>query len=159
MKIKDNGEEIQIYDFNVLEAFKIARKLEREGISFYKKLTEAAKDPKVKEVLKYLLDEEEEHLQIFERMIEGEDPDSLDDSGEDVTDIVETGVFAMPDNNEELTADMDKALELGITIERKSLAFYLEVLKHTESEEGKNALKKVIGEEEKHWEELKRLVK
>ncbi len=157
MKIKDNGEEIQIYDFNVLEAFKIARKLEREGISFYKKLTETVKDPKVKEVLKYLLDEEEEHLQLFEKMVEGEDPDGLDDSGEDVTDIVETGVFVMPDDKE-LTADMDKALELGITIERKSLAFYLEVLKHTESEEGKNALKKVIGEEKRHWEELKRLV-
>jgi rubrerythrin len=158
MKIKTAGEEIKIYDFNVLEAFKIARKLEREGISFYKKLAGDAKDPRVKEVLLYLLDEEEEHLQFFEKMVEGEDPDGLDDSGEDVTDIVESGVFALPDNKD-LTADMDKALELGITIERRSLAFYLELLKHTESDEGKNALKKVIGEEEKHWEELKRLIK
>ena len=158
MKIKDDGKEIKIYDFNVSEAFKIARKLEKDGIIFYKKLLKDANDPRVKEVLLYLLDEEKEHLQIFEKMVEGEDPDGLDDSGDGVTDIVETGVFALPDTKE-LPLDIDKALELGIAIEKRSIAFYLAVLKHTESEEGKNALKKIIGEEKKHWEELKRLVK
>jgi rubrerythrin len=156
MRIKDTGEEIQVYDFNAVESFKIARKLEKEGIDFYKKLLGTIKDPKVKEVLIYLLNEENDHLQLFEKMIESEDPEALDDSEEDILDIVDTGVFTLP-KDKELAADLDKALQFGINIEKKSLAFYLEIMKYTEREEGKNALKKIIGEEKKHWEELKRL--
>ena len=157
MKVRDNGEEIQIYDFNAVEAYRIARKLEKEGIGFYKKLIGAVKDPKVKEVLIYLLDEERDHLQLFEKMLEREDPDALDDSGKNILDILDTKVFNLP-KSEEIATDFDKALQLGITIEKRSLAFFLEMLKHTESEEGKNGLKKIIGEEKKHWEELKKLI-
>jgi len=157
MKIKDNGEEIQIYDFNAVEAYKIARKLEKEGISFYKKLIGSVKDPKVKEILIYLLGEERDHLQLFEKMLEREDPEALDDSGENILDILDTKVFNLS-KNEEVTTDFDEALQLGITIEKRSLAFFLEMLKHTESEEGKNGLKKIIEEEKKHWDELKKLI-
>ena len=62
-------------------------------------------------------------------------------------------------NDEELATDLDNALRLGVTIEKRSLAFYLEILKYTDSEEGKNALRKIIKEEKKHWEELKKLIK
>jgi len=157
MKIKHVGEEIQIYDFNAKEAFKVAHKLESEGISFYKKILDTAKDPKVKEVLNYLLEEEKDHLQLFEKMIEHEDPEALDDSGEDILDILDTGVFTLP-KDEELTTDLDRALQLGINIEKRSLAFYVEMVKHTDNEVGKAALKKIIDEEKKHWEELKRLI-
>ena len=157
MKIKGIGEEIQIYDFNAKEAFKLARKLESEGISFYKKVLNMVKDSKVKEVLFYLLGEEEAHLQLFEKMVEREDPEALNDSGDDVLDILDTGVFPLL-KDEALTTDLDKALQLGINIEKRSLAFYLEMVKHTDNEEGKVALKKIIDEEKKHWEELKRLI-
>lgn len=157
MKVRHTDEGIQIYDFNAAEALTIARKLEREGINFYKEILETVEDPKVKEVLIYLLDEEMEHLKLFEKMLEREDPESLDDDGEGVLDVVGGGVFALP-KSEALAADLDKAIQLGINIEKRSLAFYLEIVKHTKSEEGKNALKKIIGEEKNHWEELKRLI-
>jgi len=157
MKIKGIGEEIQIHDFNAKEAFKVAHKLECEGISFYEKVLESAKDPTVKEVLNYLLEEEKDHLQLFENMIEREDPETSDDSGDDILDILDTGVFTLP-KDEESTTDLDRALQLGINIEKRSLAFYLEIIKHTDNEVGKAALKKIIDEEKKHWEELKRLI-
>jgi len=157
MKIKNTGEEIQIYDFNAKEAFKVAIKLESEGISFYKIILDIAKDPKVKEVLSYLLAEENDHLQLFEKMMEREDPEALDDSGEDILDICDTDVFNLP-KDVPLADNLDKALQLGIDIEKRSLAFYLEIMKHTKSEEGSNALKKIIDEEMKHWDELKRLI-
>jgi rubrerythrin len=157
MKIKDSGEEIQIYDFNAKEAFKVAHKLESEGIIFYKKVLTMVKDPKVKEVLRYLLGEEEDHLQLFKKMIEREDPEAFDESGENILDIVDTGVFTFP-KDEKIAEDLDKAIQLGIHIEKRSLAFYLEMVKHTDNDEGKVALKKIIDEEKKHWEELKRLI-
>ena len=157
MKVRSTDEGIQIYDFNAAEALKIARKLERDGINFYKEFVETVEDPKVKEVLLYLLDEEMEHLKLFEKMLECEDPESLDDDGEGVLDVVDDGVFTLP-KSEASATDLDKAIQLGINIEKRSLAFYLEIAKHTRSEEGKNVLKIIIGEEKKHWEELKRLI-
>jgi len=157
MQVRGTNEGIQIYDFNASEALKIARRLEREGISFYEKLIETVEDPKVKEVLLYLLGEEMDHLKLFENMLEREDPESLDDDGEDVLDVVDDGVFNLP-KSEELVTDLDRAIQLGINIEKRSLAFYLEIVKHTKSEEGKNALKEIIREEKNHWEELKRLI-
>ena len=157
MKIKGIGEGIQIHDFNAKESFMLARKLESEGISFYKKVLENAKDPTVKEVLRYLLEEEKDHLQLFENMIEREDPEALDDCGDDILDILDTGVFTLP-KDEELITDLDRALQLGINIEKRSIAFYLEIMKYTDNEVGKAALKKIIGDEKKHWEELKKLI-
>ena len=157
MKVRSTDGGIQIYDFNAAEALKLARKLEREGIKFYKEFLESAKDHKVKEVFLYLLDEEIEHLKLFEKMLEREDPESFDDDGEGVLDVVDDGVFALP-KSEALATDLDKAIQLAIDIEKRSLSFYLEIVKHTKSEEGKNVLKKIIGEEKNHWEELKRLI-
>jgi len=157
MKVRSTDEGIQIYDFNAAEALKIARKLERDGINFYKEFLETVEDPKVKEVLLYLLDEEMEHLKLFEKMLEREDSESLDDDEEGVLDVVDDGVFTLP-KSDALATDLDKAIQLGINIEKRSLSFYLEIVKHTKSEEGKNVLNIIIGEEKKHWEELKRLI-
>ena len=158
MKVKAAGEEIQIYDFNPVEALKIARKLEREGIFFYGKLLKKAEDPKVKEALNYLRGQEEDHLKIFEKLLEREDPEAADEDDEDnVFDCVDDGVFLLPQERD-LAADFDSALELGVTIEKRSLAFYLELVKHTESEDGKNTINKIIEEEKKHWVELKKFI-
>jgi rubrerythrin len=156
MKIKDTGEGIQLYDFNAVESYKIARKLENEGIRFYTKLLSVLKDPKVREVLIYLLDEEREHLALFEKMLLKESPEALDEREDEIIDLMDTGVFAFP-GGEEVPSDLDQALQLGITIEKKSLAFYLELLKYTVNEEGKSTLTRIISEEKKHWEELKKL--
>jgi len=156
MKIKDTGQGIQIYDFNSVESFKIARKLEEDGINFYSKLLGSMKDSRVREVLLYLLGEEKEHLKIFEEMLRHEDPEALDEREGEIVDSMDTGVFAFP-KDEEVASDFDKTLQLGIALEKRSLAFYLEVVKYTESEEGKDALKKIIAEEKRHWEELKNL--
>ena len=155
MKIKDTGEGIQIYDFSTVETLKIARKIEKEGITFYETLLEKTQDPTAKEVFRYLLNEEKDHLRLFEKLLEREDTEALDNDGEDMLDSVEDGVFVFP-QEEDWASDLDAALQLGITIEKRSLAFYLEVVKYTETEETKKILKKIIEEERKHWEELKR---
>ena len=87
MKIKDTGEGIQIYDFSIVETLKIARKLEKEGIRFYETLLEKTQDPSVKEVCRYLLDEEKDHLRLFEKLLESEDAEALDDDGEDMAHV------------------------------------------------------------------------
>lgn len=48
-----------------LEAFKIAMKMEQEGLDFYKKLLAKSKLAKEKALLEHLIREEQEHYQIF----------------------------------------------------------------------------------------------
>jgi rubrerythrin len=48
-----------------LEAFKVAMKMEREGVEFYKKTLAAAKKEKEKALLERLIQEEEQHYAIF----------------------------------------------------------------------------------------------
>jgi rubrerythrin len=49
-----------------LEAFRIAMRMEKEGIEFYKKLLSEAKTEKEKKLFKKLIGEEEQHYAIFE---------------------------------------------------------------------------------------------
>ncbi len=49
-----------------LEAFKVAMKMEKEGIDFYKNLLKDATDDKVKTLFEKLIDEETKHYDIFE---------------------------------------------------------------------------------------------
>jgi rubrerythrin len=48
-----------------LEAFKIAMKMEQEGLAFYKKIAVKAKTEKEKALLEHLIREEGEHYKIF----------------------------------------------------------------------------------------------
>jgi len=49
-----------------LEAFKVAMKMEKEGIEFYKNLLKDTKDDKVKTLFEKLIYEETRHYDIFE---------------------------------------------------------------------------------------------
>ncbi len=48
-----------------LEAFKIAMKMEKEGIEFYKKAASGAKTDKEKSLFERLIKEEQQHYDIF----------------------------------------------------------------------------------------------
>ncbi len=48
-----------------LEAFKIAMRMEKEGIEFYRKLKNEAQTGKEKELFQKLIKEEEQHYEIF----------------------------------------------------------------------------------------------
>lgn len=156
MKVRETGSGIQIYDFNAVESYKIAQKIEREGIRFYQMVLEKAADEKLKEALGYLRDAEEEHLKIFNNLLEGAEREAGRREEDDLLDSVDDGIFTITEHDVS-AADCEQALQLGIIIEKRSLAFYLELEKHTESSEGKAALRKIITEERQHWEHLKQL--
>lgn len=157
MKVRDTGSAIQIYDFNAVEAYTIACKIEREGIRFYGLLIEKTAHAGVKELLTCLRNAEEEHLKLFEHLLEGAEQIAERRDDDDLLDSVDDNVFSISEP-EAYAADFEQALQMGIIIEKRSLAFYLAVEKNTESSEGKNALRKVIDEERTHWNQLRQLV-
>ena len=70
MKVDFSGDEIKIYDFNELEAYRIAHKLEEDGIYYYSRMKEEVLKPKIREVVEMLLADERTHLDLFEEKIE-----------------------------------------------------------------------------------------
>jgi rubrerythrin len=48
---------------------------------------------------------------------------------------------------------------LGLLIEKRSVTFYQELLRHTGEEAGQKALQELIAEEKKHQEQLSYLLK
>jgi len=161
MQIDFSGEEIKIYDFNYLEAYKIARRMEREGLAFYRRLKEALSDKEVGELVEGLLQEEETHLAFFQGRIE-EIQHHLEDGFEedDLLDHVDTGVFSTFQQAKvsEVLSDRRKALLFAILIEKRSVLFYQELLRHTEKETGRRALQELILQEKEHQERFQQLL-
>lgn len=48
-----------------LKAYEIAMKMENEGYAFYKKMFESSTDQDLKDLYKFLLDEEETHYELI----------------------------------------------------------------------------------------------
>jgi rubrerythrin len=162
MKIDYSDGKIRISDFNPVEAYKIARKIEKDGIDFYAKLLKENFDKATNEVMKFLLLEEESHLRLFEDRLLAAKQATEDGFEEDsVLDYIDTKVFypfnAITDLNEALT-NKEKALRLGIKVEENSIAFYDACLLNTKENQTKKDLRWLVQEENKHLLKLQSLL-
>ena len=160
MRFEIVDDEIKIYDFNALQAYKIGRHLENEGIWFYKNLLAhgGIGNSEVKDGIKVLIDEEVKHLQVLEDKIDeitAQVEDGFEE--EDFEDIINTDVFAnfkdLKEKND-IFDDAQKTVEFGKNIEKRSIMFYEALLKHTENESGRVAINKMISQEREHLNRL-----
>lgn len=158
MRIEEKGTELVIVDFDEIEAYKIAEKIEKDGIEFYQKLLDTVTSPKSKEILNYLLKEEYAHLKFFGESIfrlRSKKEETSED--EDVLNSMDYGIFCLYENLDELKNILNnpkKAVRLGIVIEDKSTKFYESCKAHIESQAAKKELDVVIDEESKHRQML-----
>ena len=51
MKVDFSGDEIKISDFDELEAYRVARKMERDGLHYYSRMKEEVIKPEISSVL------------------------------------------------------------------------------------------------------------
>lgn len=154
MKIQERGDKFVIVDFNELEAYKIATKIEKDGIRFYENLCEGIKDEDVKDKMKLLLQEERKHLNLFEDRLY-DVRQRVEDSFEedDLLSYMEYGIFQpyqSIENMGEKIDDVKKALRLGIIVEEKSIKFYQVCNDNVFSSETKKELQGIIEEEKRH---------
>ena len=162
MKIEEKNGEFIITDFNEAEAYKIASKIEQDGIDFYTKVLDEATDTVVKEKISYLLNEEKKHLKFFQERLFEVSEDKADGFEEDnLLGYMEYEVFKpfldakdLPEN----IKDARKALNLGIIAENSSIDFYLSLQAQVTSPETKNKLFAIIEEEKSHKELFEQLL-
>ncbi len=154
MKIESSGDQFVITDFNDIEAYRLACKIEKDGIYFYKKLKEASENPKVKEMLDFLIKEENKHLKFFEDCLyelrESEEDRSEDN---DLLDSLNYGIFDFVKNIKELEKIVNtpkKALKLAELAEERSIQFYQSCIEEVTDKKVKDELENIIAEEIKH---------
>lgn len=163
MKIEEKNGQLVIVDFNEAEAYKVACKIERDGINFYKNLIEKENNLEVKKELEFLLLDEKKHLKVFEdKLIELEE--KIDDKfeGDDLLSYMEYGVFEPLKNIknlEDVINNTQKALRLAIVAEEHSIKFYEACKDKVTSLETKEALSAIIEEEEKHKDVFNNMMK
>lgn len=162
MKLAIENNEIVISDFSAIEAYKIACAIEKDGLSFYKRLREDERNVEVMQSLDFLIDEENRHLAVFEaRLAELRNQSEEDFEDDDLFACIDYGIFEPYENIDNLAEyldDISKALRLGIKSEDKAISFYKACLKDVSSSEAKEELEKIIKEEIKHKKILEEIL-
>jgi len=159
MKIEYRGDEIIISDFKPVEAYKIARRLEAEGINFYKVLLETIQDAATKRSIELLLSEEKWHLKTFEKKIEELAGPFEESTVVDEIDTKVFGSFGEPIDLAAIVKDRKRAFELGVLFEKRSINFFEVCRSKTTDASTKKAFEGIIKEEEKHLRLLKEMLK
>ena len=163
MKVDFSGDEMKIYDFDELEAFRIARKIEADGIYYYSRMLDEMLKPQIIETVELLLHDERNHLTLFDGKVEDlSRMRNVIDEGETLADIVDSKVFDILQDSE-LVADVlctpQEAIRLGVEVEKRSIMFYNQILKNIQDKTGKAALETIIKEEQDHLKKLESLLR
>lgn len=163
MHIEEKGGAFIIVDFDDFEAYKIACKIEKDGIVFYKKLLAQQGDKGAAAgSLRFLLKEEQGHLSLFENLLSAlrqkkEDPSE----DEDLLGSFDYGVFRLYRNSKELDAvasNLLKAIQIGVAIEDNSIAFYNACKSQLKAKDAQEAVDLVIEEEKRHKQALEEIL-
>lgn len=150
--------------FRASEVLDMAVQVEEQGLAFYKACRETENlDSRIKEVLDYLIDQENRHKEIFIRMKSGLEERPLPESypGEMrsyLNSFVKDRVFPETDEAVREISDMhnpDQAIEFGIRFEKQSIQFYSAIKQVVRGSE-QDAIEKIIGQEHTH---IRRLLK
>ena len=162
MHIDEKDGKLVVSDFDELEAFKIACKIESDGIRFYKLLAEKIADDRINAAISFLLDQEEKHLNTFDSYLEQIKKIKEDMFEEDdLLTSIDYEVFwpyQRINNLDEIIDEPSKALRLGIIIEENAIRFYEACRELVSEPDTKNALSLIAEEEYKHKELLENIL-
>lgn len=155
-------------DYSKTDALKIALNLEKDGYDFYTVAATKTKDQRVKDIFLMLANEEKRHLSMI-RKIQDDlvDPLTYFISDEAMVEdylrrFIETKVFNKVDEvgavMEGVKTDKD-VIGLAMKAEQDSMDFFTRMSELTRDHDGQTTFKRLVGYEEHHLMELKKLQK
>jgi len=140
-----------------MDIFDFAMDLEKEGEKYYRQIAAKSNNTGYKNIFNMLADDEVKHFNVFRDMkeehgVDFTDTKVLDAARKTFVDFVREGdPFKKEGEQKEL---YEKALD----IEKRSRDFYLEKAEEVADDSKKKILKKIAGEEEKHFKLIDRLL-
>lgn len=150
-------------DYSGYEIILVATEIEKSGYVYYKKAQKLAGSKEMTDIFRKMADEELEHIKVLHRDIAPLfKTDNYHWENEEAVAhylhrTLDTKVFTSPEELEEKLEDVktrEEAIDLCIDGEKKAVAFYKKVMDMTTSQEGKEAIAKILAEEKKHVEKL-----
>ena len=143
--------------FAIEDVFQMAVAVEQGGYDFYQKIIDQTDNPRVKNEMKYLRDEEAKHKAFFAKNLEAKQSSSVSKGAPKkmspaVKSLLEKEFLAPMEEmyKSKKIAKNDEALRFGMRLEQKTIDFY-EGLKKTQSDPAfLKDLGTVIDEEKKH---------
>jgi rubrerythrin len=144
--------------FEVDDIVRFAIRIEENGEAFYREAERSAKDEGARRLFKRLADDELEHKQVFQRMLDamGDPPPEESYKGEYMSylrDHIDAKAVFSRDAHLSAVADARSALDFAIQRELDALHFY-EEMKRVVPERHFDVLDAIVGEERKHFVEL-----
>lgn len=142
------------------EIVETAIRIERNGVEFYRYLSENAESNDAQDVFSFLAAEEEKHIGVFRDMLDevadytprysypGEYGLFLDELADSAIDSLKNYQDALK------TKGFEEAIKLGIKVELQSIVFYSEFFALL-PDRLEDSIKRIIDEEKKHYLELK----
>ncbi len=162
MRIQEKNGNFEVVDFDAVEAYKIACKIEADGLEFYSYLQKSVSAEPARKMLAHLLQEEQKHLSLFENRLSALRQRTSDLSeDDDLLSSMEYGIFQPYKNIEELALvvrDPAKALRLGLKVEDMSIRFYEACRNNVAASKAKDEISLIIKEEQKHKKLLQEIL-
>jgi len=141
------------------DVFRVAVRLEDEGIEFYKAASEKVDSKRLRDVLDRLVVEEVEHRMIFQQMATEHgiyltpDPRSKEVSPQIMQALTEAGVFPPPEERDSAIGSLHspaQVLRFAIRVEKGSVHFYKPAATAAESEKLRKTFDKILAQERRH---------
>jgi rubrerythrin len=150
--------------FRASEILDMAVQIENQGLAFYEACMKADLGPHVEKVLKYLIEQEERHVDVFLDMKEGLGDFLLPETYEGemqryIDAFVKEKVFEAPQKASREAARLKhpfQAIQWAISFERRSIAFYRDIQVIVPASD-KQIIDQVIDEEKAHIARLENL--
>lgn len=147
--------------FNADEVFRMGMDVEKNGEAYYRAAAERAADPEVADVLRYLMEEERKHYDIFralrEKLAGGEERPTVADPEDQehlyLDALVRSRLFSDPAEAEQVAAsaaDGIEALQNALVFEKDTILFFLGMKDLTPPELGRDKIDLLIAEERTH---------
>ncbi len=154
-----------MFGFNAEEVFQMAVELEDHGKVFYDRAAELVDDAGVKELFRYLGEEELKHKRKFEELKaslpERAKGTSVHDPHGEMNEylkmMADMHVFRTTEGVEERLRNIksaEDALRLAMEFEKDSVIFFLSMQDATEEEKGKELIGHLVKEEQDHLRRL-----
>lgn len=153
------------FNFNAVEVFKIAVKIEENGKKFYDRGLKIVDEPGVRKLFEELAAQEVEHKKKFESLLAQLpaqagaptvwDPDN--DLDRYIKMMADEHVFNSDAGVEAELAKLkgvEDALKLAMDFEKDSVLFFLTMEDATESEKGREQIRLLVKEEQEHLRRL-----
>jgi len=145
--------------FSVEEVLDMAVRLERNGEAVYRQAAARMPDPRLKDLLAWMADEESRHAEWFSRLksarkITTDNPLARDMGREILNQMIGDQSFSLTDTDFSSMTEVDDLIRVFIEFERDTIIFYEMLRPFIDAADTLAQLNRIVAEENRHIERL-----